>query len=72
MNNEFLRMYRARKNYSQQKVSDMARINRNTYWAFENGVKVSQITNLIKIFKVLELTDDEILNIMRYEKGEQD
>lgn len=64
---ELLRMYRARKQMSQREVCEKTEMSRNTYWVIETNQKTTPIQNLVKIFEVLELSDEEILKVMKGE-----
>lgn len=60
-----LKEYRIRKNISQEKLEEMTNLDRKTIFRIENNLNMPLLDTFAKIVIALELTDEEIVKIVK-------
>jgi transcriptional regulator with XRE-family HTH domain len=65
-NNNLLRSFRALRNKTQQEVADAVGVSRTLWSAWEGRTRPMSIAHLNKIKEVLELTGEQILELIEW------
>lgn len=58
-----LKFERESKGYSKKQMADFMNIKEQSYWAYEQGITLPTVENLLKICHILDISIDELFEI---------